>query len=340
MSGAPADRASARSRPAPPARDDWSMTDALFSGPSFLAPLGQVADWRLVLVWDAAVATGLIDVLPATVDDAAARAGLDPKAVRAVLDALVAGGLCAREANEAVAPVPAATDAAWRAQVRQHASTIRRWATSIEPRLRGDDGPRRAPFDLKGWLESMAANAATQADLVADTALARLDRPAVGARAFDIGGGHGRYAAALAARGLQVTMQDRPDVIATVEQEGWLAGTGVELVVGDVHDQLPPGPFDVVLAVGVLHTMPPERVASLLRRVGERMVAGGVLLIRTQLRGAGAASALFAVQMLVAGQGGDAHRLEDYQRWLADAGLSEPEVLTVGNGAMLVARRA
>ncbi|MGD9755103.1 MAG: class I SAM-dependent methyltransferase [Acidimicrobiia bacterium] len=315
------------------------MTDAPISTPSFLAPPGEVADWRLVLLYDAAWATGLADALPATVADAADRAGLEPKAVRAVLDALVASGLATADADGTVTLVPAATDPATRSQLRQHASTIRRWSTSIEPRLRGEDAPLRSPFDLKGWLQSMAAGAAQQADAVADTVLAAVRTPPVEGRprrALDIGGGHGRYAAALAARGLEVTMQDRPDVIATVEREGWLDGTGVHLVVGDVHDHLPDGPFDVVLAVGVLHTMPPERVASLLRRVGAIMAPGGGLLIRTQLRGEGAAAALFAVQMLVAGQGGDAHRLVDYQVWLADAGLTQPEVSTVGNGALLV----
>ena len=315
------------------------MTDSVFTATSFMAAPGEVADWRLVLLYDAACATGLADLLPATVDEAATSGGLQPVAVRAVLDALVAGGLATRDARGAVALVDDARDPGLRAQLRQHASTIRRWSSSIEPRLRGEEAPMRAPFNLKGWLESMAVNAATQADTIAEAALARVGVAGGARRALDLGGGHGRYAMALAARGLQVLMQDREDVVALVEAEGWLAGTGVRTVAGDFHDSLPDGPFDVVLAVGIMHTMPPDRAASLLRRVAERMAPGGVLVIRTMVRDDGPSSALFAVQMLVAGQGGDAHPLEDYRRWLRDAGLTGPEVTSVGNGALLVATK-
>ena len=68
------------------------MTDSVFTATSFMAAPGEVADWRLVLLYDAACATGLADLLPATVDEAATSGGLEPVAVRAVLDALVAGG--------------------------------------------------------------------------------------------------------------------------------------------------------------------------------------------------------------------------------------------------------
>lgn len=315
------------------------MTHPVFSGASFMAAPGEVADWRLVLLYDAACGTGLADVLPATVDEAARRGGLEPTAVRAVLDALVAGGIATRAADGTVALIEEACDPGRRAQLRQHASTLRRWSTGIEPRLRGEEAPLRAPFNLKGWLESMAVNAASQADAIAEAALARVAVAGGARRALDLGGGHGRYAMALAARGLEVVMQDRADVVALVEAEGWLAGTGVQTVAGDFHDSLPDGPFDVVLAVGIMHTMAPERAASLLRRVAEAMAPGAVLAIRTMLRDADATSALFAVQMLVAGQGGDAHRLEDYRRWLRDAGLDGPVVQAVGNGALLLATK-
>ena len=90
------------------------MVNSVTASPSFVAPPGEVADWRLVLLYDAAWATGLADALPATVADAADRAGLEPKAVRAVLDALVAGGLATADADGTVTLVPAATDPATR----------------------------------------------------------------------------------------------------------------------------------------------------------------------------------------------------------------------------------
>jgi hypothetical protein len=311
-----------------------------FAVPSFLAPPGRVADWRLVLVLDAARATGLLDALPATPGDAADRLGLAPQPVRAVLDTLVDAGVLTAAADGTVGRGPRFPDDDTAAQLRQHASTLRRWATTLEDRLRGVEQPARGPFDLRSWLASMAAAAAGRAEAVADVALDGF--PAGGAggaiEAIDLGGGHGRYAAALAGRGAHVVLQDRPDVIGVVRTEGWLDGTGVRLVAGDVHDVLPDGPFDVVLAVGLLHTMGPERVASLLRRVGARMRPDGVVVIGTTVRGRGPSSALFAVQMAVSGQGGDTHGLDDYRRWLHDAGFGPPEVHDLAGTTILRSR--
>ncbi|MDQ4089934.1 MAG: hypothetical protein M3163_06490, partial [Actinomycetota bacterium] len=60
---------------------------------TFLAPPGEVADWRMILLCDAAIATGLFDKLPGTVDELAGRTGLRPDALRVVLDALGALGV-------------------------------------------------------------------------------------------------------------------------------------------------------------------------------------------------------------------------------------------------------
>lgn len=323
------------------------MTDAAgevptdpFRHPAFMAAPGQLADWRLVLVYDAARSTGLFEALPATPADAAARSGLAPVAVRATLDALCDAGVLQAGDDGTVGPGPNWPSSAADVQLHQHATTLRRWATSLEARLRGEELPGRGVFQLKEWLQSMAVHAASEADPVAEAALGALQparRNAADLTALDLGGGHGRYAAALAARGVHVVMQDRADVVAVVEQEGWLAGTGVELVAGDFHEQLPDGPFDIVLAVGVMHTMGPELAASLLARVGTRLRPGGVLLIRTMLRRGSPTASLFAVQMTVAGLGGDTHRLEDYQAWAAAAGLGAPQVTPAGNGSMLLA---
>jgi len=314
-----------------------------FAVPSFLAPPGRVADWRLVLVHDAARATGLLDALPATPDDAADRLGLARQPVRAVLDTLVDVGVLAVAPDGTVGRGPRFPDDGTATQLRQHASTLRRWAATLEDRVRGGEEPARGPFDLRSWLASMAVAAADRADAVAAVALDGFPAGGTGravgvVEAIDLGGGHGRYAAALAGRGAHVILQDRPDVIEVVRVEGWLEGTGVRLVAGDVHDVLPDGPFDVVLAVGLLHTMGPDRVASLLRRVGARMRRDGVVVIGTTLRGHGPTSSLFAVQMAVSGQGGDTHGLDDYRRWLHEAGFGPPEVHDLAGTTVLRAR--
>ncbi|MDH4144613.1 MAG: class I SAM-dependent methyltransferase [Acidimicrobiia bacterium] len=316
-----------------------SELDPLASA-SFTAELGQVADWRLVLVFDAARSAGVLDALPAEPAEIAERLALSHQGVRAVLDLLAEAGVVRAtagrfERGERAPDAPAA------ARLAQQAAAIRRWAAAVEPGLRGEEAPKRirSPERIRDWLASMAIDAEVQAPLVAD----RLEAAAGdlrGLRALDLGGGHGRYGVELAHRGATVVLQDRAEVLAVVRDAGWLDATGVETFPRDAHETLAAGPFDVVLAIGLLHTMPPGRVSTLLVRLAAVIRPGGHLLVRTRLRGDGARAAVFAVQMLAAGTGGDAHALDDYRRWLDDAGFGPPAVERLDGSALLIARRS
>ena len=55
---------------------------------SFLAPPGEPADWRLALAYEAAADAGVLDALPGTVAEIAARCDLHEGALRAVLGQL------------------------------------------------------------------------------------------------------------------------------------------------------------------------------------------------------------------------------------------------------------
>jgi len=80
---------------------------------TFLAPPGEAADWRTILLCDAAAATGLLDKLPGTSEELLGRTGLDPQAMRVVLDALVTMDVLETDADgrfalAATGPEPAA----------------------------------------------------------------------------------------------------------------------------------------------------------------------------------------------------------------------------------------
>jgi hypothetical protein len=53
---------------------------------TFLAPPGEVVDWRMVVLVDAVAGSGALDALPATVDHLASRLGHDAQALRLALD--------------------------------------------------------------------------------------------------------------------------------------------------------------------------------------------------------------------------------------------------------------
>lgn len=60
---------------------------------SFLASPEDLADWRMVLAYEAAADAGLIDALPGAHADLATRCDLHDGALRAVLGQLVAWGI-------------------------------------------------------------------------------------------------------------------------------------------------------------------------------------------------------------------------------------------------------
>jgi SAM-dependent methyltransferase len=74
-------------------------------------------------------------------------------------------------------------------------------------------------------------------------------------RALDVGGGSGRHARWLAARGLAVTLADISDVaLARAERDAAAEGLALTTLRLDLErEPLPPGPWDLVLCVYFLH---------------------------------------------------------------------------------------
>ena len=306
---------------------------------SFLAEPHAVADWRLMLVLDVASETGLLDALPGRLDDLAGRLDLDPVGARIVLDALGAWDVVVADAGGTYALGPAAPGGAERAVLHHHVRAMRQWCAGLEDRVRGvpmPDAARPMPRPDR-WLAALAVGARRSAPAVVDRVLAAAPGAATVA---DLGGGHGEYAMEFAARGMKVTLQDRPPMVDAIRAAGRVEAAGVELFAGDFFETLPDGRFDVVFVSGVTHTMPGTRAAELLRRAASVAAPGGLLAVQTFLRGRHRTGAVFAVQMLSNGGGGDTHAEEDYRRWLADAGFAPPGVVDLDEGrrSLLLAR--
>ena len=336
---------------------------------SFMADPGAVADWREVLLSDAAAASGLLDALPATPDGAATSIGARPRAVRVTLEALATFGLVEHRGGAYHAVM--AFDDEERAALAHHANVIRRWANdlgaalapsahAVDPvhgpegaagpeasngghgdrqagagRIPGNDGGASLPPSV--FMPALARRAREAAPWLAERVLAR----APGARrALDLGGGHGEHARALAERGLEVVLQDRGPVTDWLAGSGHLDGTSVEVVEGDFLEGLAEGPFDVVLAAGVVHIYPGPALERLFGRIAEALSPGGVLAISTTLRGRNPVAPVFAVQMLLAGDG-DTHAEEELHGWLAGAGFGDLDLEDIPDRpqTLLTARR-
>lgn len=301
---------------------------------SFLAPPGEVCDWRMAVLFDTASEAGLLDVLPATAADIAEGLGLDPHGVEVVLDALGAFGIVEATGDGRYAPGAAKPEPPAAAVLRHHARSLRQWAAQLDYRVQGNDRPPPpgGPMTLgpEVFLDALAVGARRWAPTIVDACLARFP----GARrVLDLGGGHGEYALEFARRGLRATVQDLPTTIEVVQRQGRVAEGGVDLFAGDFFEVLPDDAFDLVFLAGVTHTFDGDSNRSLYRRLRSVMAPSGGLAIVTFLRGHGPVAAIFAVQMLVIGRGGDTHGGDDYRRWLAEAGLRADVPVDVEGGA-------
>jgi SAM-dependent methyltransferase len=303
---------------------------------TFLAPPGEIADWRMVVLCDAAAGRGVFDNLPGTLDELAGRTGLDPHALRVVVDALVTLGVLETDAEGRYAEGPAAPVAEALATIRHHARAMRRWATALDPRLRGEP-----THDPGGWAEpelfhdALAANARKVAPEVVGACLARFPDAKM---VLDLGGLHGEYSLEFTRRGLQATMQDQPAMIDVARRRGRLEAAGVELFEGSFFDTVPDGPFDLAFCSGITHTFDGERNLALYRNLRRVVPPGGGVAVVTFLRGRLPLTALFAVQMLLNDNGGDTHTETEYRTWLAKAGFTvDDDVLDLpGPGARSV----
>ena len=286
---------------------------------AFLNAPGEVADWRMILLFDAAAGNGLLDALPGTAEAVAADLGLAAHAVGVVLDGLALWDIVTVGDDGGYTLGPAAPDAEATAILRHHAGSIRRWA-AVPDRLRGvlPDPTPANPGGASIMLDAMAVRGRESAPGAVDACLAVAPEAA---SVLDLGGGHGQFAAEFARRGLRAVMQDQPAVIELAQRKDWLDGTDVELFAGDFFASAPDETFDIVFCAGVVYFMDGERLVRLFRRVRPLLAPGGRLAVHTFLRGTDELATLFLGQMLSVATGGP-HREDDFRAWFDEAGYA------------------
>lgn len=289
---------------------------------TFLAPPGEVADWRYVVLCDAAARSGALAALPGSAAEIAERAGLDADAVRIQLDALSAFDVVRRDARGSYELGSAAPTDEEAAVLGHHARVISSWATRVPSALEGELIPGCGPPpDRARWLQALGSNARAAAPGLVDACLAR----APGAKSvLELGGGHGEYGREFARRGLAVTMQDTPETADIFRSD--LERDGITVFGADIFEAVPPGPYDLAFCAGITHTFGGDRVLGLFRQAASVLAPGGSIAVSTFLRNRRPVSSLFAVQMMLVGSGAGTHAEEDYRGWLASAGFGPVQV--------------
>jgi trans-aconitate methyltransferase len=100
------------------------------------------------------------------------------------------------------------------------------------------------------------------------------------ARVLDAGCGAGNWTGILAGRFAHVVAIDGSEAMATAARRRLSSSPNVEIVVGDLRTELPPGPFDLVFVGGVLMYLNDDDADCVLRGLAQRLSARGSIILR------------------------------------------------------------
>jgi tRNA (cmo5U34)-methyltransferase len=156
-------------------------------------------------------------------------------------------------------------------------------------------------------------------------------------RALELGTGTGRTTLAVLARqpDVHVVGLDGSEQMLTVARAR-LPLEQVDLVVGRLDDELPPGRFDVVFSALAVHHLDGPGKAQLFRRVYEALAPGGRFVLGDVVVPDGDVAEPIPLE-----PGVDLpDRVDDQLRWLADAGFTPTVAWAAGDLAVLTADRS
>lgn len=332
----------------PPAHRKWTAEDLLSLGRSYqgAAVLAAAADLDLF----AHLASG-----PRKAAELAAACGCNLRGLTILLDALAALGLVHKAEEAYVLPpglnallTPDGSQTVL-AMAQHQANCLRRWAqlarvvksgASAEcvPSVRGSAGDQAA---FIGAMHNVSAPAADQ--------VIQAVRPLWFQHLLDIGGASGTWTIAFlrACPRARATVFDLPHVIPMARQRLAEAGLAdrVRLAPGNfATDPLPAG-ADLAWVSAIVHQNSREQNRALFAKVFEALVPGGRIVIRDILmepsRVRPLAGALFAVNMLVATEGGGTFTFDELREDLQSAGFADAAVLREDDAmnSVIAARR-
>ncbi len=268
---------------------------------------------------------------PLPLPTVAARLQADPQALAILLDALSAMGLLVKREG-AYQTEPSATrflaadsPGSILPMVLHSANLWHRWGqlTRLVAPLHG--AASSDEHRLHSFIGAMHVAASPHAANLVD-----LVEPGPARRLLDVGGGSGTYTLAFLAASPQMraTLFDRPAVVEMARQRLEAAGllNRVTLTPGDYNQDPLPGGHDLVFLSAIIHQNTPAQNLELFRKCLAALEPGGRLVVRDHVlspdRTRPRRGALFAVNMLVAENGGNSYTLEEIQASLEEVGFA------------------
>ncbi len=282
---------------------------------------------------------------PKTVDELAGAHGWDARALRILMDALAALGILSRSSDgyyrlpEHLAGLLSSNAAESILPMMLHRGSMwKSWSFLTEVVRTGNNpNPVGAGSHSQKEMEDFIGAMHVVGRDLADTIAGSVDLSPFH-RMLDVGGGSGTYIMAFLKRAphMTATLLDRPEVVEMARKRLTTAGfiSRVDLVAGDYNtDEMPQG-HDLAFLSAVIHINSRERNLDLFHRIHRSLDSGGTILIRDHFMDASRtfpkAGAIFAVNMLVATQGGNSHSFADVKADLETAGFKDPRMIREG----------
>jgi hypothetical protein len=295
------------------------------------AVLGAAADLDL---FDA------VKAAPGTAAELGAKLNCDTRGLTVLLDALTSLGLLEKWADRYAVPagledfLTAESPRSVLAMVQHQANCLRRWsqlASVVRSGHPAEEMPsvRGATGDQQAFIGGMHNLSAPTADHVI-----RAVQPLRFQHLLDLGGASGTWTIAFlrACPPARATLFDLPHVIPMAEKRLATAGLRdrVTLAPGDFMKDKLPGGADLAWVSAIVHQNARAQNRSLFANIFQALVPGGRIAIRDVLmehtRTSPAAGALFAVNMLVATEGGGTFTFEELKEDLSSAGFTKAAV--------------
>jgi predicted O-methyltransferase YrrM len=285
---------------------------------------------------------GLFDLLatqPLAAGEVAARIGADLRGLTIVLDALAAMGLLVKEEGRyqcepSAAPFLTSDGPASLLPTVLHAADLwHRWSKLTEI-VGGARASQLSPeASQRAFIGAMNASAVGQVDRIV-----ALVAPGPARKLLDVGGASGTYTLAFlrAVPEMRATLLDRPAVVEMARERLGAAGMldRVALVPGDFYlDPLPPG-HDLAFVSAIIHQNSPQQNVELFRKVFAALNPGGRIVVRDYVlspdRTSPKSGAIFAVNMLTGGAGGNSYTYAEIEDALGQAGFTRVRLIQPG----------
>lgn len=279
-----------------------------------------------------------------TADQVARILRTDWRATEILLDALASLGLLAKKGttyrnSTMTNSFLVKSSPFYQGDMLRHADTLWESWSGLDTVLKTGLPNRTAPRNHEAFIKAMHNNASVRADEVVSAVSLRGVK-----RALDLGGGPGTYSAALARRGVHVTLFDLPNTIAIARELLRLPrGAKLDFLEGDFHINDIGQGYDLVLISHVFHSFSAEENQVLLKKVRRALNPGGKVAVQEFFlekdHSAPASGALFSVNMLVNTDEGRSYSTEEMTQWLRKERFEKVVVKKIRETVLLTATR-